>query len=142
VYGRPHPPSGRIRLPLARDPADRRRVIVLPTGAPSETAYDAIGSLDTANGPVSLIRCMLITGRTHQIRVHLEASGWPILGDPLYGRPAAGIARQALHAWRIDFTHPITDQRHRVVAPLPADILHIAGPLAERLPHDEFFSRA
>jgi 23S rRNA pseudouridine1911/1915/1917 synthase len=134
VHGRPDPPSGRIHFPLARDPADRRRVIVLPTGAPSETAYDAIGSLETADGPISLVRCVLITGRTHQIRVHLEASGWPILGDPVYGRPAAQITRQALHAWRIGFTHPITGQRHTVVAPLPPDMCDLAGPLGQRLP--------
>ena len=134
VHGRPDPPSGRIHFPLARDPADRRRVIVLPTGAPSETAYDAIGSLDTADGPISLVRCMLVTGRTHQIRVHFEASGWPILGDPLYGRPSAQIARQALHAWRIAFTHPITGQRLTVVAPLPTDIHELAGALGQCLP--------
>lgn len=142
VDGRPDPPSGRIRFPLTRDPADRRRVIVLPAGAPSETAYDTIGSLDTEDGVISLIRCRLITGRTHQIRVHLEASGWPILGDPLYGRPAAELTRQALHAWRIGFSHPITGQRHTIVAPPPTDIHDIAGPLTDRLPHDEFFGRA
>jgi len=142
VHGRPHPPSGRICLPLARDPADRRRVIVLPTGAPSETVYDVIGSFDSVDGPVSVVRCILVTGRTHQIRVHLEASGWPILGDPLYGRAAPDITRQALHAWRISFNHPITGNRHTVVAPLPPDIRHVVAQLIERLPQDEFFGRA
>jgi 23S rRNA pseudouridine1911/1915/1917 synthase len=85
---------------------------------------------------------MLVTGRTHQIRVHLEASGWPILGDPLYGRSAADITRQALHAWRTSFNHPITGNRHTVVAPLPPDIRHIVAPLTERLPQNEFFGRA
>jgi hypothetical protein len=60
----------------------------------------------------------------------------------MYGRPAAGLTRQALHAWRIGFNHPITGQRHSVVAPLPRDIHDIAGRLAERLPEDGFFGRA
>jgi len=122
VRGAPSPPSGRISLPLGRDPADRRRVIVLPSGAPSETVYEAIDSVATPDGPASLVRCRLVTGRTHQIRVHMSARGWPVLGDPLYGAPTATIDRQALHAWRVAFIHPITTQPHTIVAPLPDDI--------------------
>ncbi len=77
VQGTPEPALGSISLPLGRDLADRRRVIVTDTGAASETRYDV---LHTAGG-VSMVRCELVTGRTHQIRVHLASRGWPILGD-------------------------------------------------------------
>jgi 23S rRNA pseudouridine1911/1915/1917 synthase len=136
VQGVPDPPSGRITMPLGRDPADRRRVIVLASGAPSETVYEVIDSVETPDGPASLLRCRLVTGRTHQIRVHLAASGWPVLGDPVYGVPTATIERQALHAWRVAFIHPVTSQSHTVVAPLSADIRALLGPMAERFRND------
>jgi len=126
VHGSPRPTTGVIREPLARDPDDRRRVVVAPGGAASETRYEVIRSLP---GDLSLVRCELMTGRTHQIRVHLSARGWPILGDRLYGPSttlrAGGqadlMARQALHAWRISVPHPVTREHLVVVAPLPAD---------------------
>jgi 23S rRNA pseudouridine1911/1915/1917 synthase len=84
---------------------------------------------------LSLLRCRLTTGRTHQIRVHLAARGWPIVGDPVYGEPrwsavvdrplAAALCafpRQALHAWRVGLTHPITGRRIACEAPLPDDL--------------------
>ena len=72
VQGSPHPVSGSIALPLGRDTADRRRVVVTETGARSETRYEVIAA---APGDRSLVRCELVTGRTHQIRVHLAARG-------------------------------------------------------------------
>ncbi|MEQ1574795.1 MAG: RluA family pseudouridine synthase, partial [Vicinamibacterales bacterium] len=106
VHGVPHPGSGTIRLPLGRDPNDRRRVIVTERGQPSETKYEVIriGNLqggpegpplhsthqgarrgEPSGPPASIVRCELVTGRTHQIRVHLAAMGWPVLGDRVYG---------------------------------------------------------
>ena len=125
VHGTPHPRSAVIREPLGRDPADRRRVIVTAGGAESETRYDVISSLA---GNLSLVRCELVTGRTHQIRVHLSSRGWPILADALYG-PSASLragdhdqmSRQALHAWRISLLHPLTRERLVIEAPLPPD---------------------
>jgi 23S rRNA pseudouridine1911/1915/1917 synthase len=118
VQGTPRPDSGVIRDPLGRDPDDRRRVIVTPGGAPSETRYEVVRPL---SGDRSLVRCELVTGRTHQIRVHLSARGWPILGDRLYGGRTEEMSRQALHASRISLEHPVTRQRLFLTAPLPPD---------------------
>ena len=81
------------------------------------------------------MRCRLATGRTHQIRVHLAARGWPIVGDPVYGEPRwrdvvdpdaaavlAAFGRQALHASRLTFEHPATGQKLNIASPLPGDL--------------------
>jgi 23S rRNA pseudouridine1911/1915/1917 synthase len=133
VYGRVNAARGRIDLPLGRDPRDRRRVVVCTTGAPSDTRFERLSR--TAAAPLSLLRCRLMTGRMHQIRVHLAARGWPIVGDATYGgvrwmdvsdpqRAAAlrRFPRQALHASRVRFTHPFTGERVRVEAPVPDDM--------------------
>ena len=126
VFGKP-PGKGTIDLALDRDPWDRRRVTVRDRGgARSVTKFQRMRVIPSDNGTfVSLVKCRLVTGRTHQIRVHLLAKGWPIVGDPIYkghspARPTLG--RQALHAWRLAFTHPVTAARIDVTAPLPADI--------------------
>ncbi len=118
VRGAPRPLEGRVALPLRRDPADRRRVVVDPTGLPSETTYSVIASGDG----YSLVNCRLGTGRTHQIRVHLASIGSPVAGDSTYGSPDSIISRQALHAWRFTFPHPRSRQIVRIEAPLPDDI--------------------
>jgi 23S rRNA pseudouridine1911/1915/1917 synthase len=84
---------------------------------------------------VALLRCRLLTGRTHQIRVHLAASGWPIVGDKKYGEARwtqiadvelaavlRDFPRQALHAWRLSFAHPVTRERLTIEAPVPDDL--------------------
>lgn len=124
VQGTPEPSIGTISLPLARDLADRRRVVVSDTGAPSETRYEVIAMLP---GGCSLLRCEPVTGRTHQIRVHLASSGWSILGDASYGVTNAAIARQALHAWRVRLPHPFTRQPVDVEAPIPDDMRSLIG---------------
>jgi 23S rRNA pseudouridine1911/1915/1917 synthase len=124
VQGSPHPVSGSIALPLGRDTADRRRVVVIETGAPSETRYEVIAA---APDDRSLVRCELVTGRTHQIRVHLASRGWPIVGDALYGVPHETMTRQALHAWRVQLPHPITRQPIDLEAPIPRDIRGLIG---------------
>jgi 23S rRNA pseudouridine1911/1915/1917 synthase len=113
----PEPPIGTITLPLARDPLDRRRVVPSPSGAASETRYEVLAS--SPDG--ALVRCELVTGRTHQIRVHLSARGWPIVGDGVDGAADARIGRQALHAWRVSMPHPVTRVPLVFEAPLPAD---------------------
>ena len=120
VRGTPRPTRDSIREPLGRDPGDRRRVIVTPGGAPSETRYQVVA----AGTALSLVRCELVTGRTHQIRVHLSSRGWPILGDRVYGG-GDEIPRQALHAWRMVLPHPVTSAELLIEAPVPDDMQHV-----------------
>lgn len=122
VTGSPHPARGSITLSLGRDAADRRRVVVTGTGAPSETRYEVIANM---RGNRSVLRCEPVTGRTHQIRVHLASCGWPIVGDARYGLPDATMTRQALHAWRVLLPHPITRQLIETEAPIPQDMLRL-----------------
>jgi len=123
VSATPKPPSGTITLALARDPDDRRRVVPAPGGAPSETRYELLSA--SAHG--ALVRCELVTGRTHQIRVHLSARGWPIVGDRVYGTADPRIGRQALHAWRVSMPHPVTRAAMSFEAPLPEDMAALVG---------------
>jgi len=124
VQGTPEPAFGSISLPLGRDLADRRRVIVTDAGAASETRYEVMARLD---GDTSLVRCELVTGRTHQIRVHLAARGWARVGDAMYGVTSPTITRQALHAWRVRFPHPIARQPIDLEAPIPPDMRAFIG---------------
>lgn len=138
VRGKPSPPRGTIDLALDRDPWDRRRITVTDRGGqPSVTRYER---LSTSQG-YSLVRCRLITGRTHQIRVHLAAKHWPIVGDAVYGPGAGGrepgaevtvatdFARHALHAWRLMFRQPRTGRELTIEAPLPADMTALAAAI-------------
>jgi 23S rRNA pseudouridine1911/1915/1917 synthase len=132
VWGKPSPARGTIDLALDRDPWDRRRITVTDRGGqPSVTQYQRVATATT----FSLVRCRLITGRTHQIRVHLSAKGWPIVGDAVYGvtagkaralesapEVAVKFSRQALHSWRIAFRQPKTGHELTIEAPLPADM--------------------
>jgi 23S rRNA pseudouridine1911/1915/1917 synthase len=136
VYGRVRPRSGAIDLPLRRDPDDRRRVITSESkGAVSVTQFERLAEVAARKAGLALVRCRLVTGRTHQIRAHLAARGWPLVGDPTYGEPRwmqvadtdlaqtlRAFPRQALHAWRLAFTHPITSARVVVEAPVPTDM--------------------
>ena len=113
----------RSTLPLGRDPEDRRRVVVV---ARRGAERDALRGAGSTHGGLSLVRCELVTGRTHQIRVHLAARGWPIVGDAVYGGRTRAIARQALHAWRVTLPHPVTARSlkrstHRMAPGLTAD---------------------
>jgi 23S rRNA pseudouridine1911/1915/1917 synthase len=120
VHGTPDPPAGRISLPLGRSSEDRRVVVVRDDGARCETLYEVVEQREESG--TSVVRCELVTGRTHQIRVHLAARGWPIVGDAVYGDVHARIGRQALHAWRVTFPHPVTREVMTITAPIPADI--------------------
>ena len=84
-------------------------------------------SVLTANSRLSLIEVELVTGRKHQIRVHLEALGCPIIGDPLYGRAVNPAGRLGLHAARLVFPHPITGETVRLESPLPDALRKLVG---------------
>lgn len=126
VHGKPSPARGTIDLALDRDPWDRRRITVTDRGGqPSVTRYERVAA---ANG-YSLVRCRLITGRTHQIRVHLSAKKWPIVGDAIYGnaKEEPKFPRQALHSWRVAFRQPRTGRELVIEAPLPDDMREFAS---------------
>ena len=110
-----------IEAPVGRDSRDRLRMAVVepPRG---KAACTHVMRLATADG-LSLLRCDLETGRTHQIRVHLSSRGHPLVGDMLYGgHPHRGCVRQALHAWRLALDHPISARRLTFASSLPADL--------------------
>jgi 23S rRNA pseudouridine1911/1915/1917 synthase len=119
VHGRVEPVSGEIDLPLGADPADRRRRLVRPDGAPSVTRFERLAS----DADRSVLRCRPLTGRRHQIRAHLAARGWPVVGDAVYGTALDGFARHALHARRLAFDHPVTRADVRLDTAIPADIV-------------------
>lgn len=123
-----------VEAPIARHPADRKRMAVLADGRPARTDARVVARFDVAD----LVRLELHTGRTHQIRVHLAHVGHPVVGDPVYGhggsrgvsgpqRAAAlaldrAVARQALHAAELAFRHPVSDAPLRFRSPWPADL--------------------
>jgi 23S rRNA pseudouridine1911/1915/1917 synthase len=122
VRGVPEPPRGTISLPLGRSSEDRRIVVVREDGARCETRYEVLWRRDRGTDALSILRCELLTGRTHQIRVHLAARGWPILGDRVYGQESPLIQRQALHAWHVTFLHPVGHASMTFTSPIPPDI--------------------
>jgi 23S rRNA pseudouridine1911/1915/1917 synthase len=117
--------SGSVDAPIGRHRVQRTRMAVMAGGRDARTHYAPLERF----GYATLVECVLDTGRTHQIRVHLAAIGHPLLGDPVYGRrresPAervAAIGRQALHAVRLELEHPVNGQRMRFRSPLPPDL--------------------
>jgi len=112
-----------VQSPIGRDPRNRLRMAVVDTQFhPGKAAHTEIDLL--ANTPhMCLVRCTLHTGRTHQIRVHMASIGHPLVADTLYGgKLGAGLARQALHAFRLAFTHPVSGTALNSEAPLPVDM--------------------
>jgi 23S rRNA pseudouridine1911/1915/1917 synthase len=120
VEGRPPARSGTIEAPIGRDPRVRTRMTV---GGSRPREARTHFTLDRALPDTSLLRLHLDTGRTHQIRVHLQAIGHPVCGDHQYGTPGLlGLERQFLHAARLSFPHPFTGAPVEVISPLPADL--------------------
>jgi 23S rRNA pseudouridine1911/1915/1917 synthase len=147
VAGVPRVRKGEVSFAIGRDPRDRKKMKALkssdtlPAGArEARTLYEI--ERDWFPLGLALLRCRLVTGRTHQIRVHLAASGLPIVGDPVYGRPRfprvrdaalkkrlVEFPRQALHAERVAFHHPVSQEMIEIVAPLPADLADLLGQI-------------
>jgi 23S rRNA pseudouridine1911/1915/1917 synthase len=120
VVGKPRSRSGTIDAPIGRDRRDRvRHSLDTDTPRAAVTHFELEELLDG----YALLRVRLETGRTHQIRVHLEAIDLPVAGDPTYGKAGVlGLERQFLHAARLAFTHPITGEQIDVSSPLPPDL--------------------
>ena len=108
-----------INLPIARKPGSIIERCIDPSGDISITHYEVIDTLKN----VSIVKCLLETGRTHQIRVHLSSINHPILGDSLYGNKNTEVSRQLLHAYQLEFYHPLTKKLVKYTAPIPADFL-------------------
>jgi 23S rRNA pseudouridine1911/1915/1917 synthase len=134
VYGNPKLDQGTIDLPVGRHRVHREKQTILPIdqgGRPAITHWQYQERL----GPYSLLHFRLETGRTHQIRVHCAAMGWPIVGDPLYSRGHRVEnyrSGQALHAWRLTLTHPISSKVIQVEAPLPKDLTILLTRLRQK----------
>ena len=110
--------AGLIDAPIARHPVDRKKMAIVPNGKPSQTEWKV---LERLKGATSL-DVHLLTGRTHQIRVHMHSIGHPLLGDRIYApniRTSVHIPRLMLHAYSLAFTHPTTGERMTLCAPLP-----------------------
>ena len=125
IEGQLTPAAGTVDAPIARALPSIILRQVSPAGKPARTHYRTLKT-NTAH---SLIELTLDTGRTHQIRVHMAHLGHPLLGDDLYGGQLTLIQRQALHAYRLHFIHPITGENIAVEAPLPPDLLRIVSTL-------------
>lgn len=124
VAGNPGHCPVTLDQPLARDPLSPGRFVPSPRGRVARTVVHTL-----AAGPAaSLIEARPLTGRSHQIRVHLAAAGWPVLGDRLYGGGSA--PRLMLHAWRLELDHPVTGSPLLLTAPIPEDFtrfVHLSG---------------
>ena len=124
VKGSVQPPEGTITAPLGRKEGSIiERTIDFEKGESAITHYKV---LDEKKGH-SLVSLILETGRTHQIRIHMKHLGYPLIGDYLYNPDMERIQRQALHAWKLSFVHPITGEKMQFTAPLPEDMAKVAG---------------
>jgi len=118
VQGVPQPPQGTIEAPIGRHPRNRKKMAVIAGGREAETRYRLREAVDG----FALLEVEPVTGRTHQIRVHLAAVGHPVVGDSVYGKRSDLVGRQFLHAWRLAFDLPSSGRRVEFESPLPADL--------------------
>ena len=130
-HGRPRLDAGRIENLIGRHPVDRKRMAVVErNGKRAVTNWTLERFLGECGrgGAISLVKCQIETGRTHQIRVHMASLGCPVIGDATYGKPALDRrlepvpARQMLHAWRLRLWHPVRNVQMSFEAPVPSDM--------------------
>jgi 23S rRNA pseudouridine1911/1915/1917 synthase len=141
------PAQGKVLASVGRDQRDRLKMSAgSPQGKPAATAYRRLTKGKFQNHPVSLVECRLETGRTHQIRVHLESLGFPLLGDPVYRKKSPSVAqslplpRQALHAFALSLQHPVTQELVSWYRSPPVDLLDLLpelGMFNEDLPQEQ-----
>ncbi len=126
VWGQPSPPFARIENLLARHPKHRtQQAVVQVGGREAITTYRTL----ITNGIMSVLECGLLTGRTHQIRVHCAHIGYPLIGDSVYGN-GKGHSRQGLHAHRLRFQHPCQPKEINLTSPLPPDLQEVYQRIA------------
>ncbi|MFC2002336.1 RluA family pseudouridine synthase [Chloroflexota bacterium] len=118
VKGHLTPESGIIEAPIGRDPSNRKRMAVVTKGREARTDYEVVKYI----GSYTLLEVRPETGRTHQIRVHLSAISYPVVGDPVYGVKSAYLSRQFLHACRLGFKLPSTGEYLELESKLPTDL--------------------
>jgi 23S rRNA pseudouridine1911/1915/1917 synthase len=118
VKGKLTPDKGIIEADIGRDPKHRQKMAVVADGREARTSYQVV----SYHGDYSLLEIHPETGRTHQIRVHLAAIGFPVVGDATYGFPVKGLNRQFLHAGKIGFNLPSSGKWVEFISPLPADL--------------------
>ena len=135
AWGNVRGSKGVIDAPIGRDARSRTRMAVTERGKPARTAYEVLERMPAA----TLLACKLESGRTHQIRVHLQSIGHPLVGDPVYRRgaksqPLGGFGRQALHATRLELVHPRTNRQRVWESPLPEDFRRLLRILRNAKP--------
>ena len=118
VHGHLSPEEGVIEAPIGRDPSARKRMAIVASGRAARTRYSVLKYFKG----YTLLEVTLETGRTHQIRVHMSATGFPVVGDAVYGKASNIVARQFVHASRLGFNLPSNGKRVEFTAPLPGDL--------------------
>jgi 23S rRNA pseudouridine1911/1915/1917 synthase len=135
VFGCPREDSGRIDIPIGRHPVERKKMGVVPIdkgGREAVTHWQIVERL----GNYTLMQFNLETGRTHQIRVHCSALGFPLVGDPLYSSNRSlgvNLSGQVLHAEKLSLQHPLTGNKIEAIAPLPSDFTKLVTVLRSRI---------
>lgn len=130
VHGVLDADEGTVDAPISRDPRDRKRMWVVPGGRHAVTHFRVLERFRSA----TLLELTLVTGRTHQIRVHMAFIGHPVVGDETYGRRSfiVPVPRQFLHATYLKFAHPVTGRPIELETPLPRDLLDVLDALRAR----------
>jgi 23S rRNA pseudouridine1911/1915/1917 synthase len=140
LLGALEPSHGVIKAPIGRHPTYRQRMAVVSQGGrPAETGYRVLEHLQARDGrrEFTLVQVTPKTGRTHQIRVHFDAIGFPVAGDDAYGPRLSvpGLDRQFLHAWKLSLMLPGSEESRSFVAPLADDLRHVLDQLRATTPH-------
>jgi 23S rRNA pseudouridine1911/1915/1917 synthase len=122
--------QGEVVAPIGRHPVHRKKMAIMERGRSARTLFEVLQEI----GDYSLVLCRLFSGRTHQIRVHMQHLGHPVVGDKLYGRHTRQFQRHMLHAWRLSFSHPVMEKWFEFEAEIPQEFVAL-GVDANELTH-------